>query len=137
MSETLAPPAPSRGRIADGVDPIDLAVGDRIRAARLERGLTQAQVARAAGVTFQQIQKYERGANRVSASMLVRIAKVLDRSLISLFPDDAADLTGVGQPSLNAVAGGHELTTAFLALSPRNRALVVSMATALAASEPG
>lgn len=136
MSETLACPSPSRGRMADGIDPVDVAVGDRIRAARLERGLTQAQVARAAGVTFQQIQKYERGANRVSASMLVRIAKVLDRSLISLFPDEAADLTGDARPSLGAVAGGHELTAAFLALSAANRALVVSMATALAASEP-
>jgi transcriptional regulator with XRE-family HTH domain len=118
-----------------GVDPVDVAVGDRIRAARLERGMTQSQIAKAAGVTFQQIQKYERGANRVSASMLVRIAKVLDRSLVSLFPDEAADLTGDAQPSLGAVAGGHELTTAFLALSPGNRALVVSLAAALAASE--
>ena len=56
-------------------DPIDVAVGARIRLLRKVRGLSQQALAEAAGVTFQQIQKYERGANRVSASMLTRIAK--------------------------------------------------------------
>ena len=55
-------------------DPIDIAVGARIRLLRKVRGLSQQALAEAAGVTFQQIQKYERGANRVSASMLSRIA---------------------------------------------------------------
>ena len=58
-------------------DPIDVAVGARIRLLRKLRGLSQQALAEAAGVTFQQIQKYERGANRVSASMLSRIATTL------------------------------------------------------------
>ena len=58
-------------------DPIDVAVGARIRLLRKVRGLSQQVLAEAAGVTFQQIQKYESGANRVSASMLTRIAKTL------------------------------------------------------------
>ena len=59
-------------------DPIDIGVGARIRLLRKVRGLSQQALAEAAGVTFQQIQKYERGANRVSASMLARIAGALD-----------------------------------------------------------
>src|ERR1700750_2840871 len=55
-------------------DPVDVAVGARIRLLRKLKGLSQQALADAAGVTFQQIQKYERGANRVSASMLSRIA---------------------------------------------------------------
>ena len=58
-------------------DPIDLAVGARIRLLRKVRGLSQQALAESAGVTFQQIQKYARGANRVSASMLSRIATTL------------------------------------------------------------
>ena len=54
-------------------DPVDIAVGARIRLLRKLRGLSQQALAEAAGVTFQQIQKYERGANRVSASMLARM----------------------------------------------------------------
>ena len=57
-----------------GPDPIDVAVGARIRNRRLWLGLSQTQLADALGVTFQQVQKYERGANRVSASMLVKSA---------------------------------------------------------------
>ena len=46
----------------DAVDPVDIAIGGRIRARREELRITQAQLAAGAGVTFQQIQKYERGA---------------------------------------------------------------------------
>src|SRR5260221_8913824 len=55
-------------------DPIDIAVGARIRLLRKVRGMSQQALAEAAGVTFQQIHKYERGANRVSTSILSRIA---------------------------------------------------------------
>ena len=53
--------------MSDAVDPVDIAIGARIRARREELRITQAQLAAGAGVTFQQIQKYERGANRVVA----------------------------------------------------------------------
>lgn len=57
--------------------PVDVHVGAKIRALRKIRGLSQQALAEAGGVTFQQVQKYERGANRVSASMLVRLAGAL------------------------------------------------------------
>ena len=66
-------------------DPIDVAVGARIRLLRKLRGLSQQALAEAAGVTFQQIQKYERGANRVSASMLSRIATTLAAPVSEMF----------------------------------------------------
>jgi transcriptional regulator with XRE-family HTH domain len=58
-------------------DPIDIAVGARIRAKRRLSDVSQQLLARSVGVTFQQIQKYEKGSNRVSASMLVHIAAAL------------------------------------------------------------
>ncbi len=63
------------------IDPIDIAVGARMRMRRKSLGLTQSDMAQALKVTFQQIQKYERGANRISASMLHRAAARLDCSV--------------------------------------------------------
>ena len=60
-----------------GPSPIDLAVGARIRLRRQEVGLSQQALAESLGVTFQQVQKYERGVNRISASMMVRAARAL------------------------------------------------------------
>lgn len=58
--------------------PIDLHVGARIRLRRLMLRMSQEKLGDALGLTFQQIQKYEKGANRVSASRLYEIAKALD-----------------------------------------------------------
>ena len=57
--------------------PVDVHVGKRIRHRRWMVGMTQQQLGEAVGIKFQQIQKYERGANRISASRLYDIAKVL------------------------------------------------------------
>ncbi len=65
-------------------DPIDIAVGARIRLLRKVRGLSQQSLAEAAGVTFQQIQKYERGTNRISFSALVKIAGALGQTASEL-----------------------------------------------------
>jgi transcriptional regulator with XRE-family HTH domain len=96
-------------------DPIDVEVGARIRARRKSLGLSQTVLAATLDLTFQQIQKYERGANRVSASMLVRIAKRLDISVAALvgeqeaaIPDRAEVFQSLGAPGalelLNAYA---------------------------------
>jgi len=78
-------------------DPIDVAVGARIRLLRKVRGLSQQALAEAAGVTFQQIQKYERGANRVSASMLTRIARTLDVPVAEMFGESSASSGAVDE----------------------------------------
>jgi transcriptional regulator with XRE-family HTH domain len=58
--------------------PVDRHVGLRMRQRRTLLGMSQSALATAVGITFQQVQKYERGANRVSASRLVEFAEVLD-----------------------------------------------------------
>jgi transcriptional regulator with XRE-family HTH domain len=71
-------------------DPIDVDVGARIRAQRIFLGLSQTKLANALGLTFQQVQKYERGDNRVSASTLVRVGHALDISVAALVGEDDA-----------------------------------------------
>jgi transcriptional regulator with XRE-family HTH domain len=65
-------------------DEIDVEVGSRIRARRRQLDLSQSELAAALGLTFQQVQKYERGSNRVSASMLVKTARKLETSVAAL-----------------------------------------------------
>ena len=60
--------------------PVDIHVGKRVKEIRTIRGLTQSNVADLLGISFQQLQKYETGANRVSASRMFEIAKLLDVS---------------------------------------------------------
>ena len=67
--------------------PIDVHVGNRIRLRRKLINMTQEQLARHLGITFQQVQKYERGSNRVSASRLFQIAEVLDVTVTFFFDD--------------------------------------------------
>jgi transcriptional regulator with XRE-family HTH domain len=68
-------------------DPIDAEIAKRVRALRLQRGLSQTELSDALGVTFQQVQKYERGMNRISAGRLCRIAEVLDVPVAFFFAD--------------------------------------------------
>jgi transcriptional regulator with XRE-family HTH domain len=73
-------------------NPVDLHVGGRIRMKRKVLGVSQERLAEALGLTFQQVQKYERGANRVSASKLYEIARFL-QAPISYFFEGLADPT--------------------------------------------
>ena len=66
-------------------NPVDLHVGGRIRMRRKLLGVSQERLADDLGLTFQQVQKYERGANRVSASKLYEIAKSLQTSIAYFF----------------------------------------------------
>jgi transcriptional regulator with XRE-family HTH domain len=108
-------------------DPVDVAVGARIRLLRKLRGLSQQSLAEAAGVTFQQIQKYERGANRVSASMLSRIAAALDTPVAEMFGESSPASGAVDEvAALLAEPGALELLRAYTALprGPARTALV-------------
>ncbi len=69
---------PGRTQLKDGPHPVDVHVGQRIRVRRTLRGMSQEQVAEALGLTFQQLQKYEKGSNRVSASRLFELSHILD-----------------------------------------------------------
>jgi transcriptional regulator with XRE-family HTH domain len=74
-------------RKTDKPNPIDIHVGSRIRLRRNMLGLSQEKLGEAIGLTFQQVQKYERGANRVGASRLHELSRVLDVP-VSFFFDD-------------------------------------------------
>ena len=114
LQETIEPAvAPDR----DGPHPVDRHVGLRIRMRRKEMGVSQERLAEALGITFQQVQKYERGANRVSASKLWEIAGTL-RTPVSYFYDglDGQTAGGAQQTSAQAFLSsseGLELLAAF------------------------
>lgn len=85
------------------VTDIDKKVGQRIRTARLQANISQESLGKAMGLTFQQIQKYEKGVNALSPTRLVALCKVLDVSLAYLFgmngkhSDKRDDVIGVLQ----------------------------------------
>ena len=77
-----------RGRLSDGTpNPIDLYVGSRVRMRRSLLGMSQERLAAELGVTFQQVQKYERGSNRIGASRLWDLAQVLGVSVDFFYQD--------------------------------------------------
>lgn len=73
-----------------GPDARDIAVGQRVRALRLERSLSQTALGNSLGVTFQQVQKYEKGVNRIGASRLQAIADVFSVPISALFSESSA-----------------------------------------------
>jgi transcriptional regulator with XRE-family HTH domain len=75
-----------------GGNPVDLLVGRNIRVHRLDRGLSQTELANHIGVTFQQVQKYENGLNRVGSGRLFKIAEVLGVPVNIFF--EGADYSG-------------------------------------------
>jgi transcriptional regulator with XRE-family HTH domain len=115
-----------------GPDPIDVAVGHRIRVRRKWLGISQSTLAEHLGVSFQQVQKYERGANRVSASMLVKIAQKLDTSVAELVGETAS---AQGDESLFeklAIPGAVQLLEAFASVQqPALRTAILNLTRSL------
>ncbi|MEZ2223452.1 helix-turn-helix domain-containing protein [Rhizobium sp. RCC_161_2] len=122
---------------SDGPDrhPVDIYVGQQIQLARKKRGMPQKSVAKCLGLTFQQVQKYEYGANRVSASMLFGIAMALETP-VAYFFEGLAD-TDEGEPVseeerkmiaafLNTVEG-RRLAKAFVSARLRIRQAVAAL----------
>lgn len=94
---------------------IDRTVGLRITALRKARGLSQSAVGTAVGVTFQQVQKYEKGQNRVGAGRLQEIARLLEVPVSALFGDEADGAQGEVF-SLLAETGAIDLLQAFVGI---------------------
>lgn len=119
-------------------DLIDVGVGARIRIRRKELGLSQTALAEHLGLTFQQVQKYERGSNRVSASMLVRTAERLGCTVGHLVGEEngaAGHLDGSALSRL-AAPGVAEMVEAFTAIeSPKARAALMRLARSMADEE--
>ena len=120
---------------SDGPDPLDMALGRNIRVRRKSLGLSQSALGAAVGLTFQQIQKYESGANRVSFSKLMEISKALTCRVSNLI-ENAED----GQPSaviqdegeLVATTGALELLQHFARIrAPHLRQALIKVARTL------
>jgi transcriptional regulator with XRE-family HTH domain len=125
---------------------IDAYVGARLRMRRVMLGMSQSTLGRHLGVTFQQIQKYEKGANRISASRLQQTARVLEVSPSYFFEGapaqqpNAGGLAGDTQQSFVvdflATAEGVHLNRAFLRIpDPKVRRRIVDLVISLAAPE--
>jgi len=125
-------------------NPIDVLVGSRIRMRRLLLGLSQEKLADGIGITFQQVQKYEKGANRVGASRLMAISKVLDAAPSFFFQDDDKLLPqeiNVGKPneivSFVQSNDGVALNQAFAKITdPAIRKKIIALAKVLAGQTP-
>jgi transcriptional regulator with XRE-family HTH domain len=118
--------APARLRMFN--DPIDAAVGERIRLRRQRLGLSQTQLAEALGIAPRQVQKFERGANGLSTSMLVKTAAGLQTSVAALVGEvDSATVDPIVRVRL-AIPGAVDLLCAFAAIhqDETRRALVTA-----------
>ena len=108
-------------------DPVDVEVGHRIRIERLARGLSQTALATQLGVTFQQVQKYEKGVNRVGAGRLTKIAEVLGvpvgaffsgKEMLESEPGQTAD--AASPLKLLTVSGAFRLLRAYAEIEDAN-----------------
>src|SRR5665213_3211486 len=120
---------------------LDVALGLRIRQRRKELSISQTALADAVGLTFQQIQKYERGFNRVSFSRLVDIAHALECRVIDLIGD--LDDAGIPSPLFRQntahlrESGAPELLAAYSAASPAMRRVILKLVLEIAKEQQG
>jgi transcriptional regulator with XRE-family HTH domain len=130
----------------NGAHPIDTHVGKRVRMRRLMLGLSQTKIADALDLTFQQVQKYEKGSNRIGASRLQHISQILQVPVDFFFegaphePGQHRAQTGAPSPQYVsdylASSEGLQLTKAFMRISdPKLRRLIVNLVDHLAGPE--
>ena len=115
----------------------DVAIGQKLRALRLDGGLSQSELGQRIGVTFQQLQKYEKGANRVSAGRLMRIAAALGVPVTAFYDAAARRKSERGLPYLQS-AGAVRLVRAYADIAQRApKAALRTLAEALADGRKG
>jgi transcriptional regulator with XRE-family HTH domain len=116
-----------------GPTPVDINVGARIRLRRKALGVTQSQLGDALDLTFQQVQKYERGVNRVSAGVLVKIAKRLNCPVSFLLGEEGGGAHEQIAPTIMVTPGAVELLEVYAQIGDRHaRAALLEVAKALA-----
>jgi transcriptional regulator with XRE-family HTH domain len=125
---------------------IDKEIGSRMRMRRMLIGMSQEKLGEMLGLTFQQVQKYEKGTNRISVSRMIDIANVLGVDIHFFFEGLTGGKKAAGsepaQPAFvsdfMATQEGHQLMRAFTRIgNPKMRRAVVQLATSLAESEDG
>jgi transcriptional regulator with XRE-family HTH domain len=130
--------AAKRARIsAKRPTPIDIAVGRNVRIWRMAKGMSQAQLASRLGVTFQQLQKYEVGANRIGTGRLVKLAAILHVPISALFEGTNASDPSRALLALVADRRSFRLAHAFAAIKDSAfRLSLVNMVEKIAATVP-
>lgn len=126
-------------------DPIDRHVGSRVRLRRLTLGMSQEKLADALQLTFQQVQKYEKGANRIGAGRLMRIARILQVPPSFFFEGleggggDGPTLAGELLAQFFTLPGAGELAQHYTALADDShaRSALLNVARALAERPSG
>lgn len=114
---------------------IDTYVAARLRVLRMQKGISQAEIAKEIGVTFQQIQKYEAGINRISAGRIFQLSRMFGVSVCELFPKSATTSDGKRRSEkldeimlFAATPAGTELCQAFLKVgTPKRRKILMSL----------
>ena len=91
----MAKSKPRSGQRTRKPSPVDVHVGIRVRQRRVLLGMTQTDLADTMGLTFQQVQKYEKGTNRISASRLYGLSQVFDVTVKYFFEDMPPDVAGI------------------------------------------
>ena len=124
--------------MTDTPDPVDVHVGSRIRERRRVLGLSQEKLADALGLTFQQVQKYERGANRVSGSKLYATARFLGCEVGDFFPPiqptEADHRAAEGEGDYRTMLldrAGDRVIRSFIALTDNGRRALAEIAVKL------
>ncbi len=115
---------------------IDLHLGKRLRRRRRLLGLTQQQLAQAVGIRFQQIQKYECGANRISAARLFQLAKALETPINYFYDglsDDKTEVAAIQNEGIEVFSRKEtlDLIQAYYRLSERPRRRLLDLAKSL------
>ncbi|RYG56482.1 MAG: XRE family transcriptional regulator [Alphaproteobacteria bacterium] len=108
--------------------PVDVYVGNRLRAARKGKDMSQSELAQALGMSFQQVQKYEKGVNRLSASVMMEACQALHIRPESLFPDMKEGEATLLTTQIDAYPGGTELAGHYAKMSTRCRRLLLALA---------
>lgn len=93
----------------EGPHPVDVHVGNRVKNRRLMLGMSQDDLAKSCGITFQQVQKYERGTNRISVSRLAEISRALKIQL-EYFTEGCASLLPGGKHAMKGFAESKQAT---------------------------
>ena len=114
---------------------IDTVVGQRIKTRRQALKLTQTQLAEKIGVTFQQVQKYENGTNRVSAARLWNIAAVFEVPITFFFDSIDETLTEDGKTDVFADRGAMELIDLYTRLTDAQKQAVLSFLRSVAETD--
>jgi len=130
-------------------DPIDANVGNRVRLRRMLVGMSQEKLGELLGLTFQQVQKYEKGVNRVGAGRLFRIARILNVEIPYFFQDVQDNLSGAqsgfaeeaaAPPVMEFVSSGEglQLSRAFMRIqAAKVRKRVLELVKSMADSAEG